>query len=382
MRDIGKRYLLPLLLFPLLLPGSALASGEVPTASSSFQPRVGNTFYSNAFAPANWTLEMGVSAPNPPNVKLLPTRKVDFHLPPASAMNLRPPSSMPVCPDSQVGPDADISAPVSIIAARCPKSILGNGTATFLLGKNNRPDLSPPLLLGQVLLFHGGLVGGQPKIKFWAYSYDTGVGIYTESVLSSEGLLSVPFPVLSYDSAVNSLEVEVPGRTKQIYLPPQDQTITLPGGQATSYVQARCEGGNFPFSADFLLGERLTDGTPFGDQVSIDGIGEGQACQGALATAKLASASVSGPGKVSRGKKVTYRVRISNSGALAAAGTRLSASGRGVRGSVLVGSVPGLGSKTVSLPLRFSSKGKITVRFLATSANGGSASVSKKITVG
>lgn len=365
----------------LAVPAGANASGEVPAAELFLTPKSGS-FYNNAFKAAEWRVETGVTAPNPPNAEIRPTRNTRLIMPPASQMTFNPPANMPVCTDDEIGPESNLSAPIPSIVSLCPNSIIGNGTATFLLNRVNLPDQSPPSLDGVVLVFHGGKVGGQPRLKFWAYSYDTGVAIYTEGVLGTDGQLDIPIPQLSFDSAVNSLNVNLPGRAEQIYVPLLDQTVTLPGGQAPNYVQAKCNTGTFPFSADFLLGERLTDGTPTGPQEEFTDVGEDETCTGVRATAKLAKPAIKGPGKAKRGKVAKYRVTVRNTGSLAATGVRLKASGRGVKVNTAVGSIPAGGKKTVTLKVKFRSKGRVKATFLATSKNGGKQKATKTIRVG
>jgi hypothetical protein len=364
----------------LAVPAGANASGEIPASQMILEPKSGS-FYNNAFKAAEWRVETGVTAPNPPNVEILPTRNTRLNLPPASQFTFNPPASMPVCPDNQIGPETNNSAPIPDIVAKCPNSIIGNGTATFLLNRVNQPENPSVSLNGVVVIFNGGRVGGQARLKFWAYSYDTGVAIYTEGTISPAGELDIPIPQLTFDSAVNSLNVNIPGQREEIYVPLLDQTVVLPGGQAPNYVQAKCDTGAFPYSADFLLGRRLTDGTPTGDQVNFDGIGEDVPCTGVRATAKLAKPAIKGPGTAKRGKVAKYKVTIRNTGGLAASGVRLKASGKGVKVNTAVGSIPAGGKKTVTLKVKFRSKGRIKATFLATSGNGGKQKATKTIRV-
>ena len=354
-------------------------SGTVPASSFSLTARSGSLF-NNAFKAANWSVQTGASAPNPPILELLPTRETTLRLPGPSQMTFNP-GNMPVCPDSAIGPDTNNSVEIPVITARCPNSIIGNGTATFLLNRVNNPNSSPPSLDAQVIAFNGGLVGGQPRVKFWAYSYDTGVAIYTESVLSTTGVLSIPIPQLTSDSAVNTLNVDIPGQTITQYLPGVDKTVTIPGGQKADYVQAKCTNGTFPFSSDFLLGRRLTDGTPIGEGELYTNVGSNATCTSVPAVAKLGKVTVSGPAKAKRGKVATYSVRITNTGALNASGVRLAIAGKGVKINTSVGTIAGSGSRTVKVKVKFKSKGKIKTKFNASSSNAGKASATKTVTV-
>lgn len=365
--------------FGLIVPASAGASGEIPEASFSLTPKTGS-FFNNAFKTADWRVETGVSAPNPPNTELLPTRSTTLRLPPNTQMNFNP-GNLPVCPDSAIGPTTNNSVPIPTIVSRCPDSIIGNGTATFLLARINNPNTTPPSLNGQVIVFNGGLNGGQPRLKFWAYSYDTGVAIYTESTITPAGVMEIPIPQLTQDSAVNSLNVNLPGETITQFLPQQGITITIPGGQKPDYVQAQCTNGTFPFSADFLLGRRLSDGTPTGPQELFTNVGTGIDCTGIPAAAKLGKLTVKGPSTAKVGKTVTYSVTIPNTGGATATGVRLKVAGRGVSINSSVGSIAGESRRTVKIKAKFKSKGKIKATFTASSSNAGTQKATKTITV-
>lgn len=357
---------IPLLFLPVM-PAAAAASGETATAESSLEPRISKTFFQNAFVPASWRLQTTVSAPNPPNAALLPTRKITMQLPDSAQLRFQP--SGPICPDNLVGPSpTNVSVPVPVIVKRCPNSVIGNGLARFLLAGNNQPELE---LDGQVVLFNGGLRQGLPLIKFYAFSYTTGVGIYTETVLETSGRMVVEFPVLSYDSAVNFLDIKIPSAARQDYLPASDSWVTVPGGKWPRFVQARCASGSFPFEADFLLGERLDNGEPIGPATELLGIGSASACQGATARALLAKPALRGP-KTPR-QKATYRVVIRNSDWLPLRGVTVRA--LGARGSLRVGSLAGRASRTVRLPVRFAKKGAVRLGVLVRSSNGGSKKV-------
>jgi hypothetical protein len=360
----------------LCVAGSAGAAGngETATASLELDPSSG-TLYTNAFKSAKFSLKTQVTSPDPD--KISPTKRTKLTLPKSDRMTFNPPRSMPVCPDSRIGPDTNNSIEIPEAVAKCPKSILGNGLAGLKIAKNNRN----PTEQGVVIAFNGGLTSQGPRIKFWAYSYFTEVGVYTEAVLRRDGVMDIPFPVLSNDSALTSLNWDMPGKPEQI-LTPDDRVQTLPAGQAPAYVQARCVGQTFPFRATLTLGERLDDGTPVpGTETIIPDIGENSPCTGKRAIGKLGSVKVKGPAKVKRNKTATYSVRIPNTSAEPAVGVRLSVKGRGVKFNTPVGTIPGRSSRTVKIKARFKSKGKIKATFNATSSNSGKKNVRRTITV-
>ena len=97
--------------------------------------------------------------------------------------------------------------------------------------------------------------------------------------------------------------------------------------------------------------------------------------------AKIGSLVVSGPSKVKRGKTVTYRASIANTGSATATGVRLGISGRGVSVNTSVGSIAAGSTKTVSIRAKFRTVGKLRAVFKATSTNAGSKQTAKTIRV-
>jgi subtilisin family serine protease len=97
--------------------------------------------------------------------------------------------------------------------------------------------------------------------------------------------------------------------------------------------------------------------------------------------AKIGKVKVKGPAKVKKGKKATYKVRVSNSGNAEAAGVKLNVKGKGVKAKKTVGTIPAGASRTVKIKLRFSKPGKVKTTFKVSSSNAGGKSVKKKITV-
>lgn len=382
-----KRALMILLVSAgLLVPASAQANDFTPSASLELTPRPSGTFFNNAFKAANSSWKTGVSAP-PSVPSLLPTRNTTLRLPPSSQMTYNP-GSMPVCPDNEIGPPpVDIEVPIEEIVARCPNSIVGNGDATFLLGRTNQPNNPSVSLTGVVLAFNGGLVEGQPRIKFWAYSYDTSAGIYTEGTLEPDGTLDIPIPVLTADSAVNRLDVYIPGVRRTVSYPIQGFDVTLPAGQKSDYVQVKCDTGILPFSADFLYGRRtFPGGVPLGPPdfpapVTVEDVGVDETCTGTSATARLAKPVIKGPATARVGKDATYRVTIRNSGGSPATGVRLRVAGKGVSVNSSVGTIPGESSRTVTVKAKFRSKGTVRATFTASSSNAGTQSAVKTIRV-
>jgi Fe-S cluster biogenesis protein NfuA len=103
--------------------------------------------------------------------------------------------------------------------------------------------------------------------------------------------------------------------------------------------------------------------------------------QGPPVVAKISKVKVKGPAKVKRGRKATYKVKITNSGNKTATGVRLKVKGRGVSFNTSVGTVAAGKTRTVKIRLKARKPGKVKVSFKVTSKNAGGRTVKKKITV-
>jgi hypothetical protein len=368
--------------FAFAIPSMANASEEFAEADINLTPRSGTTFFNNAFKSADWTVETAIKLPGefPVYPKIIPMKVADLGLPPSSAMTFNPNPSMPVCPDDKLGPPpTSNSIPVPNMLARCPNSLIGNGTAVFGLAKSTSPAATRD---GEILVFNGGREGGLPKLKVYAYSYDTSVGIYTSAILQPDGQLRFEIPQLTSDSAVRSLNLSIPGREIVREKPLFGITVTLPPGQDPNYVQAKCvANAGFPWTTDFTLGERDNGGNPTGDPEFVVSDSGTDACTGVAAVARIGSVRVGGPAKVKRNRSVAYRVTIRNTGTTVATGVRLKASGRGISIGAQVGSVNPGASRTVKVRVKPRSVGKIRARFKVTSNNAGTKTVTKTIRV-
>ena len=90
---------------------------------------------------------------------------------------------------------------------------------------------------------------------------------------------------------------------------------------------------------------------------------------------------MSGPGKVRKGKKATYRVKTTNAGSIGATGVRLKVNGRGVSLKTSVGKIAAKKTKTVRIKLKPRKTGRVKVSFKVTSRNAGGKSTRKTIRV-
>lgn len=108
---------------------------------------------------------------------------------------------------------------------------------------------------------------------------------------------------------------------------------------------------------------------------------DGNSPDNAVYKAKIGKVKVSGPAKVKKGEKATYKVKISNTGSAEATGIRLKVSGKGVNFNTSVGKIAPAKTRTVKLKLKPQKSGKVKVSFKLTSENAGGKTVNKTITV-
>jgi hypothetical protein len=359
----------------MAIPAAANASGESADMSFDMTPRSGS-FFKDAYRPADWNVRISISTADP---VILPMKVADLTLPPKGQMTFNIPNNMPVCPDSQVGPPpTNVSVPVETIVARCPQSVIGNGTATFVLNRNN---VNPAAALdGYIVIFNGGEVNGEPKLKIYAFSYDTGVGIYTSGTLSPQGKLVFNIPQLTSDSSVSLLDIKLPGKKESYFLPNQQITVNLPAGEASNYVQAKCNSNSFAYAGSFALGTRDTNNDPTSPTTIVQDSGS-TACTGATGKAKIGSVKVSGPSKTKRNKKTTYKVKIKNTGTATAKGVRLKVTGKGVSFNASVGKIAAGKTKTAKVTAKFTKRGKVKAKFKVTSNNAGGKTAKKTVKV-
>lgn len=358
----------------LSLAGPANAANETATSSLKMDPLSG-TLYKEAFKPVNWSVETKILVPDGA-LTIEPMKVADLNNP-AGELTFNPDSSMPVCPDDKIGPGlVSITVPKAIEA--CPNSILGNGLARFALAQQT--GLSRDAV---EIVFNGGIVAsgankGLPRVKVYAYSYDTNVGLYTEAVLKKDGKLYFDIPPLTADSSVTSLNLAIPSVPTDLYIASKDITVTLPQGQDPNYAQAICKTGTWAFGATFLLGDRDTAGNPTGPTTTLP-TNNTTDCSGAAGAAKFA-AKVKGPSSVKTGKKGAFKVTVKNSGTASAKGGKITASGKGAKGSAKLPTLAPGASKTVTVKVKFSKSGKIKTKFKV-AAGKASKTVSKTVKV-
>jgi hypothetical protein len=338
----------------LSLASGASASGEVAKAGLTMTPRKGK-IYKNVRTPVNWRVDVEITAPYPANPKVLPMKRVRTTFPTDMAFN--PKKNTPVCGDSEIGPPpVNLNVEPDEAISRCPKAVLGNGTAQLYLAQNNGPtgpNLKDPVLV----VFNGGTTkSGLPKIKIYGYSKGTGAGVYMEGTLN-KGVLDVQIPVLTFDSGTGEFNLNIPGR---------NSPFKNRRGVDPTYVEAKCSTGKWITNAQFTLGTRDTAGNPTSPDTIINAPEEVQDCKGAPGGKSGLKVSVKGPGKAKAGKKATFKVKVKNNGSKAVKGVKVKASGKGAKGSGKAGKIPAGKARTVKVKVKFSKKGKSKVTFKAT----------------
>ena len=351
----------------------ASASGETSTYDFSMIPQSGSLSKSVP-KPVNWRVEVGITAPYPQNPKVLPLKEIRADFP--NEMSFNPDPKMPVCPDSKIGPKVNLSFPPDQIIKRCPNSVIGNGKAYLYLAKTNSAN-GPTLKDAVLVAFNGGRnAAGLPILKVYGYSQQVVTGVYMEGVLK-DSKLTVPIPVLAFDSAVGYFDLNIPGT---------NNPVKNRRGQTKDYVRTTCAKSPWTGSTEFTLGERNSAGEPTGPssilsppplKVPCTGTGGG----GSGGKAGLSKVKVKGPGKVKSGAKGTFKVSFKNAGKKTIKGLKVTASGKGAKGSARAGSLKPGKSKTVKVKVKFSTKGSIKTKFKIT-GKGAKATKSKTVKVG
>lgn len=357
-------FLVTLGLGGFFLSSQAQATNETATVELGVTP-TGN-IYKEVRRPVAWSSKTLISTADP---SIYPLRRATLQMSPS--IGFFPDPNMPVCPNSQIGPPpTNVSVPVATAVARCPNSVIGNGMATFQLGGVNQPGYKQN---GYMVIFNGGRrssgeLAGRPRIKVYAFSYATGVGLYTEATLSSTGVMVFEVPRLSYDSAVTSLDLNIPGEETPIVDPAAPSDAKLPAGVQANYVKASCPDGSWNLDGSFLLGNRDSAENPIPPEVTVTD-SHSLACTGLAGQARFGALDISGPTKVARNKRVRFKVGIRNAGTATAKQVVLRISGKGVFLKKFIGQVAPETTKRVKVGLRFKRRGKIRVTFLVKAAN-------------
>ncbi len=308
------------------VPPMARAADETATASLDLRARSGK-LYKQALKPANLGLGVEITAPFPASPTVLPMKRVIVDFP--TDMKFVPKKNFPVCPDNKIGPPpVNLSVAPQTAIARCPKAVIGNGTAELYLARTNSaggPTLKDPVLV----VFNGGRTkAGLPRIKVYGYSKGTSAGVYMGGVLQKDGTLEMSIPVLSLDSAVGKFDLEIPATRPIIY-----NNHSVPGsvGRDKTYVQTRCSTGTWNMTADFVLGTRDDAGNPTSPNEYVSAPPVTGNCVGLAGRPHLKWVKVAGPHKMRRGQKRNFKVRVTNNGTAVMKRIRIVVNGKWIR---------------------------------------------------
>lgn len=224
--------------FSAFAASSAQAAGEKVSAQTRVTPN-GGKFFKKKKVPSRLAVN-AVVTPGGPVVN--PTKRINLVFP--AGMTFRP--NRNVCPDKKLSPSSSLGSPSAILAA-CKRAVVGTGTAKIYLAKNQASPLDDPILIA----FNAGKTRkGQPKVKIYGYSKDTGVGVLMQATLKGRSL-NIAIPVLSFDSAVGEFRLQIPGPVLN-----RPELGIKTKGKNKRYVMASCPRSPLVTSSTFFLGQR------------------------------------------------------------------------------------------------------------------------------
>ncbi|MCO5315477.1 MAG: hypothetical protein M9938_04850 [Solirubrobacterales bacterium] len=366
-------------------------NGESPDPSMTLAARTGS-LYKSGYIPANWRINVEMHTPyippppGDPQPDVAPLKEIDLKLP--TDMTFNPKPNMPVCTDKKMNEATDLNITPMDAIKLCPKSVIGNGTAKLFISHKNTPT-GPNINDPTLIVFNAGRVAsgpqkGRPMIKIHGYSKATTAGIFMRGILEKSGRLDIKVPRLSNDSGVSQFDLNIPGAAPIKY---NNKTVWESVGQDPNYLRAKCSTGNWVVDSVFILGMRDDASADSSDTWPVIAPQLNVPCTGkpgnppATGKAKVGKVTVKGPASAKKGKKVTFKVTVKNTGSATATGVKVTASGKGAKGSANVGSIAKGKSKTVKVKVKFTKKGKSKVSFTAKSKNGGSKKAVKTVKV-
>jgi len=350
-------------------------NGEQVAVSMTIKPR-GGPLYRAGSVPVNARIDVGVSAPSG-QMYVTPTRAGKVRFP--DDIILRPRGSLPACTDAKLNAAMDLSIPPAEVIAKCPESVIGNGSSTLYLS-----GMKTAAVQAVMVIFHAGLTSeGRPRLKLWGYTKNLTAGLLMQGTLRPDNSLKIVVPSLPLKTAIGEYSLNVPGTAPIIY-----DGKPVPGsvGLDPSYVKARCGSGEWLLSATATLGKYFDDGRPDGPAYHVPAPDFRLPCVGRPGRppggpARIGRVSVNGPGRVKRGRSAIFRVGVSNPGGTALGAGRIVARGRGARGSAALGRVPAGGRRTVPLRVRFARKGRVRVAFTLRGRTGTAKTVTRTVKV-
>ena len=340
--------------------GPASAADETINLRTVVVPAHGKVFKRRS-VPAKMQLSATVNTPAS-SLKVNPLKRAIIQFP--KGLTFHPNNrKTPVCSDKALSETSNLAAGPAGIVELCPKSVIGTGTAKIYLAKVHEDSalVSDP----QLVIFNAGVAkGGLAKMKIYAYSRTTNVGILMHGTVSKKGIINVFIPVLSNDSAVKYFQLNIPGGQ----LDREDINVHV-HGLDPNYVQAKCASSPLKTNAVFELGERsYPSGTPTGPTTTVTSPQTTQDCVGKAGTPKLGFNKVNGPSAVKNGKTGSYKVTIKNPGTATVKNVVVT-NNRG--GKTKAGNIAPGKTKTVSVKAKIKGKKgkKVAVKFTAKAGN-------------
>jgi hypothetical protein len=258
-------------LFALANAGTASAAGEAISVKTAVTPLHGKIF-KHRRVPARMRLSMQLHTPAS-SPKVIPLKRAVIRFP--RDLTFKPNNRRtPVCTDKRLSESSNLSAGVAATVKQCPRSVIGTGTAKIYLAKVNKPTalVSDP----QLVMFNAGKnKKGNAKLKIYAYSKTTNVGILMRGALNRKSVINVAVPVLSNDSATANFVLAIPGSG----IKADGRKIK---GRDPKYARIRCSAGKWVTRGTFTLGERTyPSGTPIGPSTVVKAAPYAKRCHGA-----------------------------------------------------------------------------------------------------
>jgi hypothetical protein len=341
---------------PFAVPPAHAANtpGEVAESTLEMAPIKGK-LYKEKRVPVEWRVEVQITAPYPEVPKIRPVKQITASFP--KEMIFAPAKGLPVCPDSLLNPGSStLGLPVDEMIKRCPGSLIGNGRAKLYLSKINYPD-GTNLNGSEIAIFYGGRTrDGTPRLKVYGYDPLVSAGVYMEGTWI-DNVLEVGIPQLPFDSSTGFFELAIPGRNTGF-----PERV----GRDPGFVRANCPNGFWEGTSEFLLGERDSEGLPFGEDAVIRAPDFRSECTGLDGRPAL-RIRVTG-GSKTRGRRSILTTVVTNYGTATVRDVEVRLRGRRVRRAAAIPTIARLApgqSRKVSTRVTFSGKGRTKVRLAA-----------------
>ena len=331
----------------------AAEPGEVASSTLEMTP-IGGKLYREARVPVEWRVEARITAPFPEVPKIRPIKAITAGFP--KEMAFVPGFGLPVCPDRILSPaSTNIGIPAEEMIGKCPRALIGNGRAKLYLAANNSAN-GTQLNGTELVIFYGGRTStGTPRLKVYGYDREVNAGVYMEGTWK-DNVLEVSIPKLPFGTSTGFFELAIPGRNNG-----------FPGrvGRDPGFVRASCPNGFWAGTSEFLLGDRLDNGEPTGEEALIRAPDFRADCVGLEGRPAVRLKAVGGSKSVRRRSSVT--VVVLNPGTATARDVKVRFSGRGVKATPIprISSLAPGASRKVSTKVSFSRKGRIRLRITA-----------------